>query len=246
MEKTVKAEKRIAMIPVCLISSGRSVRKGYSRPELIPLAKSIEKNGILQPLTVRFITRYHFELISGERRLRAAVMAGHTTVPCIIIHCTLRQSYVYSLVENLQRESPGFFESAQAIDILMRKLGFTEEQAASQLGITPQIIRKYAELLSFTKSEKRIIDRSDLTLSQLFYLIGIDDVSSRTFELKKLASISRIQKNTLHKYIIKDMRIFHNTIGHAVEMIRNSGVDVQLEQDRLDGFVEYKIRIPYQ
>lgn len=243
MEKTVKAERKIAMIPVCLISGSLSTRRGYSRTELAALSRSIERNGILQPLIVRFVTRYDFELISGERRLRAAVMAGHTVVPCIILHCTKRQAAVYSLVENVQRESPTDFAKAEALRDLICRFGFSNEQAALQLGLTERCVSEYIGLLDYTSAERKMISRSRLGLKQLCDIVKIKDASLRKSEL---ARAIRFENGSppIQKFAFKDIRIFYNTIFRAVEAMKSAGIDAHLYSSESRDFAEYTVRIP--
>ena len=238
MNKTVKAERKIAMIPVCLISGSLSMRRGYSRAELAALSRSIERNGILQPLIVRFVTNYDFELISGERRLRAAVMVGYTSVPCIILHCSKRQSAVYSLVENVQRESPGNFEKAESLRTLIDDFGFSEEQAASQLGITQRSVREYLSILEFSEAERRLIRRSNMSVEKLNDILKTVAPADRRKELSKSA------ETDLHKYVIKDVRIFYNTIERAVSAMKKTGINARVTKSETKDCVEYNIRIP--
>ena len=108
--------RKIIEIPLVQIRSSKTAsRKDYSRDKLNELAVSIEKNGIIQPLTVRKVTNMEYELIAGERRLRAAAICGLSTVPCIIVSCSDTQAILFSLTENLQRSELNFFEEAEII-----------------------------------------------------------------------------------------------------------------------------------
>lgn len=250
MEKTVKAESKITMIPVCRISCGAAKGRGYSRKELSSLSRSIEKNGIIQPITVRDITPYSFELVSGERRLRAAVMAGLSKVPCIIIHCTRRQSAVYSLVDDLQREPQGLFERAEALRVLLDEFGFSREQAAVQLGVTQRKIGTYLALLELSEEERELIRGSSLTVGALGALLKVSDISERkrliARAVKEGLTEDEIKRSVqsesqIKKLIVKDMRIFYNTIERTVATMRQSGINAQISRRDSDGEVEYRI-----
>ena len=116
MNFLVKSENTISEIPVVKIRPNKAQpRKQFNEDELSALSRSIEENGILQPLTVRKVSQTEFELVAGERRLRAAVLAGIRKVPCIIVRCSERESAVYALLENLQRADLGVFEEARGI-----------------------------------------------------------------------------------------------------------------------------------
>ena len=101
---------------------------------MLELARSIQENGVLQPLTVRKAGLAGFELIAGERRLRAAALAGSEKVPCLVIDCDDQQAAIYSLLENLQRVDLDPFEEAEGIEKLIQEWHITQEEAAKRLG----------------------------------------------------------------------------------------------------------------
>ena len=129
-----KSENRVIEIPTIRIRPNKTQpRKIFDEEQLRDLAQSICENGILQPLTVRRISQAEYELIAGERRLRASVMAGLQKVPCIVVRCSDRESAMFALLENLQRCDLGIFEEARGISRLIRRYGITQEQAAKKL-----------------------------------------------------------------------------------------------------------------
>ena len=159
MNFLVKSENTISEIPVVKIRPNKAQpRKQFNEDELSALSRSIEENGILQPLTVRKVSQTEFELVAGERRLRAAVLAGIRKVPCIIVRCSERESAVYALLENLQRADLGVFEEARGISKLIRRYGLTQEQAAMKLGKTQSTIANKLRLLRLTDEEQEWIE----------------------------------------------------------------------------------------
>ena len=111
-----KGEKKVIEIPIISIRPCKNQARVYfKRDEMQELAISIRENGILQPLTVRRVSKNEYELIAGERRLRAASMCGMKSVPCIVVNCDEGQATVFSLLENLQRENLNIFEEAEGI-----------------------------------------------------------------------------------------------------------------------------------
>ena len=118
--------------------------------DISALAESIAQNGILQPLSVRRKDG-RFELIAGERRLRAAKMCGFEVVPCIIHEVSDRHSAVLALVENIQRQDLSFFDEAAAIEKLISYYGMTQEDAASKLGKAQSTIANKLRLLRLSK-----------------------------------------------------------------------------------------------
>ena len=128
-------DNKIFEIPTIKIRPNKTQpRKIFDEEQLRDLANSISENGILQPLTVRKVSQSEYEIIAGERRLRASVMAGYSKVPCIIVKCNDRESAMLALIENLQRCDLGIFEEARGISRLIRRYGITQEQAAKKLG----------------------------------------------------------------------------------------------------------------
>ena len=109
-------DNKITEIPIIRIRPNKAQpRKQFDDAALISLSQSITENGILQPLTVRRASQTEYELIAGERRLRASVMAGLKKVPCIIVKCSDKESAIFALLENLQRSDLGVFEEARGI-----------------------------------------------------------------------------------------------------------------------------------
>ena len=114
------------------------------------LAESIRQNGILQPLTVRRENN-SFQLVAGERRLRAAKLAGMTSVPCILVEMTGRNSAVMALIENIQRQDLSVFDEAEAIAKLIDYYGMTQEDAAIKLGKSHSTVANNLRLLKLSE-----------------------------------------------------------------------------------------------
>ena len=141
-------DNKITEIPIIRIRPNKAQpRKQFDEASLTSLSQSITENGILQPLTVRRASQSEYELIAGERRLRASVMAGLKKVPCIIVKCSDKESAIFALLENLQRSDLGVFEEARGISRLIRRFGLTQEEAAQRLGKTQSTIANKLRLL---------------------------------------------------------------------------------------------------
>ena len=141
-------DKRVLRLPAAEIRPNpRQPRQVFDEAALRELAASIRRHGILQPLTVR---RRHdgWELVAGERRLRAARLVGMETVPCIEADVDDRESALLALVENLQRQDLHYFEEAAAIADYLRRSGSTQEEAAAQLGRSPSAVANKLRPLS--------------------------------------------------------------------------------------------------
>ena len=131
-------------------------RKAFNQEELVNLAISIRMNGILQPLTVRQIDK-GYELVAGERRLRASRLAGLVTVPCIVIEVNTLKSAIFSLIENLQRQNLNYFEEAVAIEKLMKDFDISQEDAARRLGKAPSTVSNKLRLLTLPEKARELL-----------------------------------------------------------------------------------------
>lgn len=260
----VKGENKISEIPIIKIRPNKAQpRKVFNEDELSALSRSIAENGILQPLTVRKASQSEFELIAGERRLRAAILAGMKRVPCIIVKCSDKESAVYALLENLQRADLGIFEEARGISRLIRRYGLTQEQAADKLGKTQSTIANKLRLLKLSGEEQEWIENAGLTERHARALLRIDDEDIRREVLSKIISDNlnvsqtealvgiykhnnpKTEKNRgRSKAVIKDIRIFLNSINRAIDTMRLSGIDAQSVKTDSENFIEYTIRIP--
>ena len=260
----VKGENKISEIPIIKIRPNKAQpRKVFNEDELSALSRSIAENGILQPLTVRKASQSEFELIAGERRLRAAILAGMKRVPCIIVKCSDKESAVYALLENLQRADLGIFEEARGISRLIRRYGLTQEQAADKLGKTQSTMANKLRLLKLSGEEQEWIENAGLTERHARALLRIDDEDIRREVLSKIISdnlnVSQTEalvgiykhnnpktekKRGRSKAVIKDIRIFLNSINRAIDTMRLSGIDAQSVKTDSENFIEYTIRIP--
>ena len=179
-------------------------RKSFPDNEITALAESISQNGILQPLSVR---RYgdKFELIAGERRLRAAKICGFSVVPCIVHEISDRNSAILALVENIQRQDLSFFEEAVAIEKLITYYGMTQEDAASKLGKAQSTIANKLRLLRITPEERDLIMKFNLTERHARALLKLASPEER------LTILDKIIKHNLN--VEKSERLIEEFIG---------------------------------
>lgn len=140
-------------------------RKRFDYDELEGLAQSIRQNGILQPVTVRRRTdgkNVKFELVAGERRLRAARLVGLTKIPAIETDADEKSSAVLSLIENLQRQDLNFFEEAEAVQRLVEKYSMSREEAANKLGRAQSTLSNKLRLLRLPEEMRYTIEKPGL------------------------------------------------------------------------------------
>ena len=135
----------------------------FSKEDLKDLAESIKYNGLLQPITVRINENNEYELVSGERRLKAAKLAGNEEVPCIVVKTDEEQSAVFALLENIQRKDLNFFEESLAISKLIKKWNMTQDEVATKLGKAQSTVANKLRLLKFTDEQKARILANNLT-----------------------------------------------------------------------------------
>ena len=236
-------------------------RQFFDPAQLTSLAKSISQDGIIQPLTVRKVNNY-FELISGERRLRAAKLAGLRSVPCIIVDISDERSAVLALIENIQRSDLNFFEEAEAISILIKEYGMTQEDAAIRLGMAQSTIANKLRLLKLTSIERKMIISNNLSERHARALLKLDDADIRHQVLvciiennltvdkteKYIASLETKEKiKASYKKrspVLRDVKLFFNTVNKAINVMKLAGVDAQVKKAHHDGMIEYTILIP--
>ena len=150
-------------------------RKEFNLDALKELAESIKVYGILQPIIVRKLGVDSYELIAGERRLRASKIAGLEKIPAIIRDYTDTQSSEISIIENIQRQDLNAIEEAQAYDRLIRDFGFTQEQIGERIGRSGSYVANILRLLKLTPTVKDFVSKGLLSISQARPLIAIDN-----------------------------------------------------------------------
>lgn len=261
----VGRENKVLNIATIQIRPNRTQpRRSFDEAELRSLSRSIVENGILQPLVVRRINNTEFELIAGERRLRAAVMAGLSKVPCVVHKCGDKDSALLALIENLQRTDLNMFEEARGIARLIRKYGLTQEQAAIKLGKKQSTIANKLRLLRLGFEEQEWILSANLSERHARTLLRINDEGLRREILSRIItdglSVSEAEnlvtealmqkpqdapeKKPDRKMAIKDVRIFVNTINKAVDTMRLSGINAISRRSETDDYIEYTVKIP--
>ena len=243
-----------------IVANPSQPRKFFDIDGLESLAESIRQNGIIQPINVRLREDGKYEVIAGERRLRASKLVGLTKIPCILMEANDEKSAVYALLENLQRQDLNFFEEAFGIEKLMLIYGMNHESAAKQLGIAPSTLSDKLRLIKLPDDIRSEILRLGLTERHARILLKLE-----TYEEMKeaLSEISRRQLNvsdtdrlveqmiyrpeTVQKPVVKifkDVKLFVNTLNHAIDTMRKAGIDADSEKSETDDYIEYVVRIP--
>ncbi|MBP1559755.1 MAG: ParB/RepB/Spo0J family partition protein [Oscillospiraceae bacterium] len=225
------------------------------------LAQSIKQNGILQPLTVRR-TENGFQLVAGERRLRAAKLLGLEAVPCICITITERNSAVMALIENIQRRDLSYFDEAQAIAELLDFYGMTQEDAAVKLGKSQSTIANKLRLLKLDENLRQRISEYGLTERHARALLKLSSIEKQ-FEAAEIIHSKRLNVDSSERLIenmiqgerdaasfkkrsvvFKEVRLFVNTINKAIEMMKAAGINADSQKIQDENYIEYIVRIP--
>lgn len=254
----------VLQLPIHEIRPNPCQPRHFFDPEgLRELAFSIQAHGILQPLTVRR-TEDGWELIAGERRLRAAGLAGLDTVPCIETSADRDTSALLALVENLQRRDLHYFEEASAIAAYIQQTGITQEEAAARLGRSPSALANKLRLLRLSPDCRALLTEHGLTERHARCLLRLEDESERQMALQhiikrqlnvpqteqyiqhQLDLLQSIQPSKRRTFILKDVRLFLNSLDRGLRMVREAGVDAAFSREETDADILLTIRIPKQ
>lgn len=235
-------------------------RQMFSEAELNELAQSIAQLGILQPLSVRRV-RDGWELIAGERRLRAAALAGLSTVPCLEVAADDSTSSLMALVENIQRKDLDFWEEAQALRQLIDTYHLSQEEAAGKVGKSQSAVANKLRLLRLPPDVVDILRREQLTERHARALLRLDDPDLQRKAVLHIARhrltvarseeyIARLAKpskrNVTPIYRTKDIRLFLNTIQKSLSIMNSAGVDARCGQQETADEILLTIHIPKQ
>ena len=238
-------------------------RRDFDPVPLSELADSIRRHGILQPLSVRR-TEAGWELVAGERRLRAAKLAGLSSVPCLRVEAEADESALLALVENIQRRDLHYLEEAAAIAAYLRRSGATQEEAAARLGRSPSALANKLRLLRLSPECCRLLVENGLTERHARALLRLEDESQRLEAVRYitdhqlnvaqteqyvdrlLEDIQSAPPTKRRTFILKDVRLFLNSVDRGLRLIREAGVDAQTKRDETEDAILLTIRIPKQ
>lgn len=262
-----KGSKRLVEVNVASIHPNPyQPRATFDEESIAELAQSIQQVGLLQPLLVRKVDD-GYELVAGERRLRAVTSLGMGKVACIVQQdIEDESSAMMALIENLQREDLHYLEEAQCYQKLLETYGLTQEELANRLGKSQSSIANKLRLLKLSDEVKAAMTEKRLSERHARALLKLTDDKQRLDAVEKIAEkglsvkeTEQMVEKTLNKAydekqdgakprpklmrIVRDYRLFMNTINQAVNQLRESGMTVEVEQsDRADG-VDIKISV---
>ncbi len=258
-QKTNDAEQ-IYSLPISKICPNpNQPRKIFSEEAIIKLADSIRQFGIIQPLSVRVLGE-EYELVAGERRLRAAKELGMEFVPCVICDISEEKSAEISIIENLIREDLNIFEQASAIQTLIDTYGLTQEQIATKLSNSQSFVANKLRLLRLSQGERDKILENKLSERHARALLRIYDPDIREKVLNKIINegmnvskseeeidriVSKLSPQKVKKAATyKDIGSFYTAINRAIDAISNSGIKVKSRKIENENYTEFTILIP--
>ncbi len=260
----MEQKERVLQLEISQIRPNpRQPRQIFEEKGLQELSGSIRRHGILQPLTVRRQPD-GWELVAGERRLRAARMAGLERVPCVEVEIDDRESAVLALVENLQRRDLHYFEEAEAIAAYLRETGSTQEEAATQLGRSAPAVANKLRLLRLSTACREKLMEADLTERHARTLLRLEDEELRLDALQhiiryglnvarteqyiedRLQELQTTAPQRRRTFILKDVRLFLNSVERGLNLVREAGIAAVSGREDTEDEILLTIRIPKQ
>lgn len=263
-----KKEKAIYQLPIDKIRSNPyQPRKYFNRAALEELSASIAAYGVLQPITVRRMRGGYYELVAGERRLRAAEMAGLGEIPAMLLQVSDSDSAILAFIENIQRQNLNFLEEAEGYRNMMEDYGFTQEELAQKLSKSQSAIANKLRILKLEESVKKILLEQHFTERHARALLKLPDEESRLLVLEEMVEEGLNVKKTeelieatldfmrrrpasekseqREKRCVRttDFRLFTNTIKQSLEIIRSAGMEVDYADAQAGEECEIHIRI---
>lgn len=257
--------REVVEVPVSQIRANPyQPRKEMQQESLEELGNSIRQYGLMQPLVVRQLNCNEYELIAGERRLRACRHIGLERVPAVIMCVGGTDSAVLALIENIQRENLNYMEEAEAFTALISEHGLTQEELADKLGKKQSTVANKIRILKLSTEIRAVLMQNRLTERHARALLRLPDEKTRRRALDSIvqrglnvakseelieAMLEKIQGISKEKQkknirVFKDIRIFVNTIRQAVDMMKQSGIAAQSNKREFEDYIEYTIKIP--
>ena len=253
---------KVLYLPAAVIAPNPDQpRRHFSREGLEELAASIKEHGVLQPLSVRRSSQ-GYELISGERRLRASRMAGLTEVPCIVVSVDSKESSLLALVENLQRRDLDFVEEASALARLIETYHLSQEEAARRIGKSQSAVANKLRLLRLPPVALTVLREGGCTERHARALLRLEDPAVQVEAARHVAgeglTVAKTEQyveELLHPapekpvrrkpaFIIKDVRLFLNTVTRGLTLMKSAGVNADCQRQETAEAIQLTITSP--
>ena len=244
-------------------------RRHFDEEALRELSDSIRSYGILNPLTVR-LRCGKYELVAGERRLRAAKLAGLTEVPCILMDVNMEDAGLLALVENLQRKDLDYLEEAEGLRRLIRMFGLSQEEAARRIGKSQSAVANKLRLLKLPEDVLEALRKNGLSERHGRALLRLPDPERQRAGLAAMleqrmnvaaaeAYVEALlsppepepeepppteKKGRKKTFVMKDLRLFLNTVSRSVDLMKQGGVAADMRREETEDALILTISIP--
>lgn len=258
----MKSEREILSLPIGSIRQNENQpRRIFNQNTLLELAESIKEYGVLQPISVRRTSVNGYELVAGERRLRASQLAGKEDIPAIIVEMSDTESAILAMIENLQREDLNYIEEAEGYEKLIQEHHFTQEVLAAQIGKKQSTIANKLRVLRLDDTVKKKLIQTGLTerharallrlTNELDQMAVIDEIVKKELNVKKTEELIETRlldpdrddaKKSKEKYKWRiNPKIITNTLKQIME---KNGIEATYTQKEKDDYLEIVVRIP--
>ncbi len=239
-------------------------RQEFDENDLVELAKSIRSYGLIQPIVVRAIEN-GFQIVAGERRYRACCMLGMNEIQSVVQEMNDEKVAAVSLIENIQRKELNYFEEANAYSILINQFGMTQDELARKIGRSQSAIANKLRILKLPQDVKEMIEPPVVTERHARALLKINNAETQMEIIRQIIDkeltvketeelVDKLSRNNIPgdterrnnqnvSMIIRDARIFLNTIRETIKRARQTGVDIVMDERDLEDEYEITIKI---
>lgn len=258
-EKKDGLPARVLRLPIADIEpSPYQARTRFDPAEVESLAQSIRENGLLQPVSVRRLPDGGWQLIAGERRLRACKLAGLREIPALECQADGTLSAVLGYIENAERCDLNCFEQARALRLLLELWDCTQEEGAARLGMSQSALCNKLRLLNLSAEEQSLCIENRLTERHARAVLSLPAGEVRKNLLHRAAkeawSVAKLEQKVKdaaaprprprRSIMVRDVRIFINTINKAIGLMKSAGIPAESTETRMEDYIEYRVRIP--
>ncbi|HIV74896.1 MAG TPA: nucleoid occlusion protein [Candidatus Pseudogracilibacillus intestinigallinarum] len=263
-DKIVNNQEDVVQLDVAqVVPNEYQPRTLFDDEKIKELAQTLQTHGMIQPIVVRKKDEETYEVIAGERRLRAAKSLGWERISAIIRNLSDTETASIALIENIQREELSVIEEAKAYEQLLAMHELTQEALAQRLGKSQSTVANRIRLLSLPERvqealmERVITERHARALMKLkeeaLILVYFDQVIENELNVRETEELvnahfeteeeEKPKKRRKAKFVSKDIRIATNTIKQSLKMIKDTGIDVESEEEELDDYYQITIRV---
>lgn len=237
-------------------------KQKVSSKEFIKISSGIKHNGIMEPIVVKLNESSELEIINGEVRFDAALLAGLEYIPCILMECDQKYGEAFSIAEELKKGNLDIFEQAEYIDSLVNKNNISKREIANILGKTLNEINAILDLKKFGEEEKTLIKEENLSNSHIFTISAINDFIYRRKALdeiirkklsidqtnslikKYLKQINKYREREIKKYSMpEELRVFMSGLKKALDSSKGLGLDAKVSKMETEEYIECVVRI---